>query len=602
MPPIPHGAEARALPPCDLVMKGGITSGVVYPNVAKVLAEHYRFASIGGTSAGAIAAAVTAAAEYGRQLDNGGGIERLDAAVDDLKKPGLLLGLFQPTPETRPMFDVLVHAFLPKPKPRGQGGDTATPPSRAKRLGSLVRRLVPVAATASWARPATLLAAAVLLAGLVALVVAAFDSFPALVAAALTIAAVALALVVLATTAIVALYLMLRATMRSLKTSHYGMCPGTKQGGGPEVALIDWLHEQIQCCAGRTTADRPLTFGELRKQGITLTMMTTDLSFARPVRIPDGLEHYLFVPNEMRKRFPVRVVKAMRPRETQGVEPTAVSHEPMPTDDLPVLVGVRLSLSFPILLSAMPLYFQSPTAEAEVPACHVFSDGGISSNFPVHFFDAWLPGHPTFGIDLTRQSADDDKPVFMPPSPVAPLPPRLGEVNSLQTFAANIIDTMQNWRDSVQSELPGFRDRICHIRLRKDEGGLAINMDHTVVEHLVELGGQAGEKILSTFDERRWAAHQWIRYLTLMSQLQGKFQKAAEPFATFGPALAKGLPDVDLSIYREGRGPDWCLCADKATKDLLTLAGAWGPAPLEIDFCGDELPEPVPVMRIVPAV
>lgn len=30
-----------------------------------------------------------------------------------------------------------------------------------------------------------------------------------------------------------------------------------------------------------------------------------------------------------------------------------------------------------------------------------FSDGGICSNFPIHFFDDWLPNRPTFGINLT---------------------------------------------------------------------------------------------------------------------------------------------------------------------------------------------------------
>ena len=49
MAPIPHGAAARALPPCDLVMKGGVTSGIVYPSLVLKLSEHYRFASIGGT-------------------------------------------------------------------------------------------------------------------------------------------------------------------------------------------------------------------------------------------------------------------------------------------------------------------------------------------------------------------------------------------------------------------------------------------------------------------------------------------------------------------------------------------------------------------------
>lgn len=53
---------SRKLDECDLVMKGGITSGVVYPPAVLELATRYRFRSIGGSSAGAIAAALAAAA------------------------------------------------------------------------------------------------------------------------------------------------------------------------------------------------------------------------------------------------------------------------------------------------------------------------------------------------------------------------------------------------------------------------------------------------------------------------------------------------------------------------------------------------------------
>lgn len=52
---------------CDLVMKGGITSGIVYPPLVAELSKHYHSKNIGGTSAGAIAAVVTAAAEYRRR-------------------------------------------------------------------------------------------------------------------------------------------------------------------------------------------------------------------------------------------------------------------------------------------------------------------------------------------------------------------------------------------------------------------------------------------------------------------------------------------------------------------------------------------------------
>ena len=52
---------------CDLVMRGGIASGLVYPHAIAKLAEVYDFRSIGGTSVGAIAAAGAAAAGIGRQ-------------------------------------------------------------------------------------------------------------------------------------------------------------------------------------------------------------------------------------------------------------------------------------------------------------------------------------------------------------------------------------------------------------------------------------------------------------------------------------------------------------------------------------------------------
>src|ERR1035441_7687075 len=65
------GAPARS---CDIVMKGGITSGVVYPLAVVCLAERFRLRNIGGTSAGAIAAAAAAAAELGR---DSGGFDRL---------------------------------------------------------------------------------------------------------------------------------------------------------------------------------------------------------------------------------------------------------------------------------------------------------------------------------------------------------------------------------------------------------------------------------------------------------------------------------------------------------------------------------------------
>jgi predicted acylesterase/phospholipase RssA len=63
--PSPPVAAAEPDLQCDLVMKGGITSGVVYPRAMARVARDYRIRSIGGTSVGAIAAVLTAAASTG---------------------------------------------------------------------------------------------------------------------------------------------------------------------------------------------------------------------------------------------------------------------------------------------------------------------------------------------------------------------------------------------------------------------------------------------------------------------------------------------------------------------------------------------------------
>lgn len=93
---------------CDIVMKGGITSGVVYPKAIAKLSKHFTFKNVGGTSAGAIAAAATAAAEY-RRVRTGSekGFEILEGRGDELSKVSgktnrtMLSSLFVPNPSTR---------------------------------------------------------------------------------------------------------------------------------------------------------------------------------------------------------------------------------------------------------------------------------------------------------------------------------------------------------------------------------------------------------------------------------------------------------------------------------------------------------------------
>jgi len=60
---------------CDLVLTGGVADGVVYPWAIMEIARAYRFKNIAGTSVGAIAAALTAAAELSRRQGHLGGFD-----------------------------------------------------------------------------------------------------------------------------------------------------------------------------------------------------------------------------------------------------------------------------------------------------------------------------------------------------------------------------------------------------------------------------------------------------------------------------------------------------------------------------------------------
>jgi hypothetical protein len=98
---------------CGVIMKGGVTSGVIYPLAACELAQVYQFKEIGGTSARAIAAGAIAAAEYGRK--RGGAsfaeLEKLPAWLAERSKPSgnaNLFCLFEPSQATRPLFKMLV--------------------------------------------------------------------------------------------------------------------------------------------------------------------------------------------------------------------------------------------------------------------------------------------------------------------------------------------------------------------------------------------------------------------------------------------------------------------------------------------------------------
>jgi predicted acylesterase/phospholipase RssA len=479
---------------CDLVMKGGITSGIVYPRAVLELSREYRFANIGGTSAGAIAAAVTAAAELRRQRDGSSAgfetIGRLPSWMgENVDGRSRLVGLFEPSGAAGP----LLEAALAYVEAKG---------SRVQALLRAILRAFP--------RFGSITACI----GFVLVLIAAMAAAGAwgqsrVVGISMLLVIVALVAVTLAATLLASIVEALLVAVRTLPAQGYGICSGMK--------LTEWLAQEIDSVAGVT--EKPVTFGDLRAAKIHLEVMTTNLTHGRPHRLPLESRHYSFDAAEMRRLFPERIVQWMI---DHAEEPKKGELHPLPIEELPIVVAARMSLSFPILLSAVPLWAvdHGRRAATGTPERCWFSDGGITSNFPVHFFDAPLPRWPTFAINLAPRTARYHAPgqrTYMPRGNVGGLLEWWEPFDTLAGFVTAIVGTMQNWRDNMLLRLPGQRDRIAHVLLAPDEGGLNLSMDPATIEDMAKRGAEAGRLFRERFD---WRNHQWVRYLSFMSAFE----------------------------------------------------------------------------------
>lgn len=483
---------------CDVVMKGGITSGVLYPLAVCELASTYRLRSVGGTSAGAIAAAAAAAAEHGRASDSSAaGYQGLAALPDWLGSGHHLQDLFRPPAETRGVHRVLMRFVKPKKNWPMIAASVVV-------AGFTGRRM--------WMPVAGAMPGLICLLGLVLAEPASWWTYVA-IAVAIVLAAVGLLVGSAAS--------LVLTSGEKLDKNMYGIVAGSSSYDGQD-SLSDWLVDQIDTLAGRPTDGPPLTFGDLwagpdgtgtpAAPHVNLEMLTTNVTQGRPVRLPDDLgPGYCFTEREFRLLFPDRVVRHLKEKSGGPVKGDHLI--PLPhVRDLPVVVATRMSLSFPLLISAVPLHavdFSMPEKQHERVW---FSDGGITSNFPISFFDSMLPTRPTFGINLRKfherypkNTTDERANVWMPRTNSAGQLewwsrwPQVHGIKGVGRFLRAIADTMQNWVDNTQTRVPGYRDRIVHISHDDTEGGMNLAMPPSVLEKLSERGRCAGQRLVDYY-------------------------------------------------------------------------------------------------------
>jgi predicted acylesterase/phospholipase RssA len=596
---------------CDIIMKGGVTSGIVYPRAVCHLAQHFVIKSIGGTSVGAIAAAVTAAAEYRRRTAfagapnavAGAGYVALSKLPDYLSRDRVLLKLFAADFRARPLLRIALgfvgtdHWLLKTLKVLGLTFRGFWPVT----LAFIIASSFFVRYVGSQTQSASLIAMGVILAALV---------------------------VVAATLGAAAFW-----CVRILATNDFGWCHAhdpkraaryrdavaqlpdgdlTALTARDTPPLFQWLHSFIEYAAGpgRST---PLTFGDLARapmppwdeesnadQSIDFRMVTTCATLGRPFELPfdpkilqaAGVSFY-FRPDDLEHYFPAQIVAHMvatSPAVVTGQD-NATYHAFPAADDLPIAVATRMSMSFPVLFCPLRLFAKDSNGDMQ-PVW--FTDGGLTSNFPIFFFDSPLPRWPTFAIDLLGggtlpSSRHDPIPagnVFMEDvPPAAALMPwdkigTKGLIGPIADFASAIVDAMRTWQDSTLSSLPGNRSRTVGIRLPGNEGGINLNMQKSQIDDLIERGDLAGSTLLDRFvdatpDPAGWQDHRWTRYRATMGSItrwwQGFNRSSAwskcPPNATYAdliktrfmgpPADKAACIDAfeDLSGFFEARAP-----------------------------------------------
>lgn len=538
---------------CDLVMKGGITSGIVYPGAVLELSKEFEFVNIGGTSAGAIAATLTAAAEYRRQ--QGGGTAGFDAIADlprrlseKIDGRSRLLRLFQPEGATAPLFDIAL-AWLETKK------WTAVVPA-------VIRAFPGFGAMAAFIGVALMVVA-----------VMAADH------AAIVVVLAALALVTAAAVVTASVVEAVLFAFRELPRNGFGVSSG--------LALTEWLAAEIDGVAA--LRDRPLTFADLRGAGLNLEMMTTNLTHGRPYRLPLEGKRFFFMADDMRRLFPERIVAWMVAR---AGAPKRGRYYSLPSDALPVVVATRMSLSFPLLLSAVPLWaidFGARAEEKIYERCW-FSDGGITSNFPVHFFDAPIPRWPTFAINLaprTRRYHDEGQGIYLARTNKGGILEWWAPFDDLPGFLKSILNTMQNWRDNMLLRLPGQRDRIAHVLLSEDEGGLNLSMEESTITAVAGRGAEAGRALRERFN---WRNHKWVRYLSFMTALEDAMQRWEHAYDESRELVEETTP---LPSYRASAS-ERAAMRDASLAFLAHVRQNFGPGPFRRTR---RRPRPEPVLR-----
>ena len=383
---------------------------------------------------------------------------------------------------------------------------------------------------------------------------------------------------------------------------------------------------------------------------VNLELMTTDITRQRPYRFPlpeidlDDPERLWLDLAALRDDAGSGVVdeqilaalgegESRRVRDRAGVVRTL---HPLPDPwDLPVIFAVRISMALPGLFQAVRMYRIVPVSAAyddfgrrltgdglpdvsdrtgdpiELVAEELwFSDGGITSNFPVHFFDSPLPRWPSVSLNLGQHpDVAPHQDVSLPQdwdadaTPVEPL------TTSGFSLVAGVFNTAMKWRDNMQSAMPGYRNRIAQVRTRPNEGGTNLFMARELIASMALRGALAGARLRTRFaDASQWNRFRWLRLRIAVGNIERLRALTGERRGFYADAFSgpAWLDEQQRTFTERPAAGDvpWYRPVDgfwpEASDLLAAMVAGYRPEPGQPNVMTTGVPEPEPELRQVP--
>ncbi len=347
---------------------------------------------------------------------------------------------------------------------------------------------------------------------------------------------------------------------------------GTARGHRPALTFGElWLGRLgPPSAADRTRLRRAAEDPQLRT--VDLVLKATDAAQQRPYSLPfvtaeqaerSGASRFLFCRNCLTAVLPVRVVTQMiLTSPAQATESTCPRHDgevlreiPDPWD-FPVVAAVRLSMSVPGLLRAVPLYtldVESPAPVQDtygrvvgdrpaptsvyVPRVQWFADGGLTGGMPVHTFDTLLPRWPTFALALDHlPNAPIEEGdlrlaewISLPEQDAAPRARGWRRLRGVSGFVGGLLDSATTWNDAMQADLPGFRGRVAMVRHGAREASAGLFLDQPALLALALRGHEAGVRLRERFTgpdgdiagQTQTDRYRWLRLRMALREYRG---------------------------------------------------------------------------------